>query len=434
MHSGCMLSAQAQLDTLFLLFAAVLVFLMQAGFLLLEVGLVRAKNGGSIVAKAVVNLALVSLAYWAIGFALAFGGDGSIAGSDGFFLTSLDAVSLPALSASAAAPSAKFLFQLSFCAVSLAIVWGVTLERMRFWAYVIFAVVFGAVIYPLASHWVFGAGWLQSNLGMQDFAGSTAVHLVGATAALAALLLLGPRAGKYGEDGKPRAIHGHSLPLAGCGVLLIWIGWFGFNPGSALSLGDGSAADVAVVTQLGAAGGVLGALVLTFLRHKMADVALIANGALAGLVAITAPAGYVEMWAAPIIGIVAGALCVAAIELIERRLDDPIGALSAHGITGIWGTLSCGIFTSPRLAESLGVGHGGLVYTGSFEQLGVQALGVVAVFTFVLASSALCFWLIKKTVGLRVAPEIEEIGLDVAEHGVPAYSHEPGLATPIAAA
>jgi ammonium transporter, Amt family len=308
-----------------------------------------------------------------------------------------------------------------FCAVSLAIVWGTTIERIKFGAYLIYAVVFSALIYPVLSHWIFGGGWLQANFGMQDFAGSTVVHLIGATGALAALLLLGPRHGKYGNDGKPNVIPGHNMPLVGLAVLILWFGWFGFNAGSTLGAVGLRFADVVVVTQLGAAMGVLGAMLTSYLITKKFDIGMSANGAIAGLVAITAPSGYVEYWAAPIIGLVAGTIVVGAIIAIDRKLDDPVGALSAHGIAGIWGTLACGLFTSPRLAELNAIGDGGLFYTGSFHQLAVQALGVAAAFATVFTVSYGVFWAIKKTYGLRVAPEEERYGLDIVEHGMWGY-------------
>ena len=297
----------------------------------------------------------------------------------------------------------KWLFQFAFCAVSLAIVWGTTLERIKFGAYVAYAVVFAAVIYPIGAHWVFGGGWLQTGgfflddlglTGMQDFAGSTAVHLIGATGALAALLLLGPRKGKYGPDGKPRAIPGHSMPLVGLGILILFIGWFGFNPGSALGAGDVRFAEVAVVTMLGAAGGVIGAFITTQLMQRTIDIGMVGNGMIAGLVAITAPSGYVEAWTAPIIGLVAGLIVVAGVILIDRKLDDPVGALSAHGLAGIWGTLACGIFTAPRFAQynAFGDPEGGLIYSGSFTQLATQAIGVVIAFSFVFGLSYATFW------------------------------------------
>ena len=246
-----------------------------------------------------------------------------------------------------------------FCAVSLAIVWGTTLERIKYGAYVIYAIIFSAVIYPVISHWIFGGGWLQVNVGMQDFAGSTVVHLIGATGALAALLLLGPRIGKYGPDGKPRPIPGHSMPLVGLGVLILWLGWFGFNPGSTLGAIGNRFAEIVLVTNLAAAAGVIAAVATIYALQKTVDIGMAGNGAIAGLVAITAPSGYVEFWAAPIIGAVAGVIVVFGVLAIEKVLDDPVGALSAHGLAGIWGTLSCGIFTSPRLAELNAVGDPG---------------------------------------------------------------------------
>ena len=425
----------SQVDTLWVTIAAVLVLFMQAGFLLLEIGFSRMKNAGTIVAKVLANFSIAALAYWAVGFALAFGAAGSIGwltGADGFFLHNLDDTSFPAMAFSHASNGSKFLFQFAFCAVSLAIVWGTTLERIKFGAYLIYAVFFAAVIYPIGSHWIFGGGWLQATFGMQDFAGSTVIHLIGATGALAALLLLGPRQGKYGADGRPNVIPGHSMPLVGLGVVILWIGWFGFNPGSTLSTADGRFAEVAIVTQLGAAGGVLGAMITIYLLNRSFDIGMTANGAIAGLVAITAPSGYVEFWPAPIIGLIAGVIVVIGVITIDKIVDDPIGALSAHGLAGIWGTLSCGFFTAPRLASYNLIGAkgedgeflGGLVYSGSFEQLGVQALGVVAAFVGVFTVSFAIFFAIKATYGLRVQPDEERYGLDIVEHGMWGYPEQ----------
>jgi Amt family ammonium transporter len=419
----------SSLNTVWVVVAAVLVMFMQAGFLFLEVGFSRAKNAGLGVVKILTNFSIAALAYWAVGFALAFGGAGEIAGTNGFFL---DVSSLPAeaatqfplLDIAGISPAALLFFQFVFCAVSLAIVWGTTLERIKFSAYVIYAIVFSALIYPVISHWIFGGGWLQVNVGMQDFAGSTVVHLLGATGGLAALLLLGPRRGKYGPDGKPRAIPGHSMPLVGLGVLILWLGWFGFNPGSTLGAIGNRFAEVALVTNLAAAAGVLAALGVMYARTRTYDVGMAGNGAIAGLVAITAPSGYVEFWAAPIIGAVAGVIVVYGVILIEKVLDDPVGALSAHGLAGVWGTLSCGLFTAPRLAELNGVGEGGLWYTGSFTQLGDQALGVVVAFACVFAVSYAVFYLIRATIGLRVTAEEEDAGLDISETGMYGYPEQ----------
>jgi Amt family ammonium transporter len=416
----------SSLNTTWVIVAAVLVMFMQAGFAFLEIGFSRMKNAGTGIAKILTNFSIASLCYWAVGFALAFGGAGEIAGDSGFFLdVSPDpaqaAQQFPFLETYSISPAAFLFFQFVFCAVSLAIVWGTTLERIKYGAYVIYAVIFSAVLYPVISHWIFGGGWLQVNVGMQDFAGSTVVHLIGATGALAALLLLGPRIGKYGPDGKPRPIPGHSMPLVGLGVLILWLGWFGFNPGSTLGAMGNRFAEIVLVTNLGAAAGVLAAVATIYAIQKTVDIGMAGNGAIAGLVAITAPSGYVEYWAAPLIGAVAGVIVVVGVLAIEKVLDDPVGALSAHGLAGVWGTLSCGIFTSPRLAEFNAVGEGGLWYTGSFHQLGAQALGVGVVFAIVLAVSLAVFGAIKATIGLRVSPEQEEAGLDIAEHGMYGY-------------
>ncbi len=426
--------------TLWVVVAAILVLFMQAGFAMLEIGFSRAKNAGTGVAKILTNLSIAAICYWAVGFAFAFGSadvlgiSDALIGSNGFFLqyAGNPAEAFPVMELSSASPEAKFLFQFSFCAVSLAIVWGSTLERIKYSAYVIYAIIFAAIIYPIGSHWVFGGGWLQNGdtplmpTGMQDFAGSTAVHLIGATGALAALLLLGPRKGKYGPDGKPRAIPGHSMPLVGLGVLILFIGWFGFNPGSTLGISDTRLADVAVVTLLGCAGGIIGAFVTSQLRLRTIDIGMIGNGAIAGLVAITAPSGYVEPWAGPIIGFVGGCIVVLGVVAIDKRIDDPIGATSAHGLAGVWGTLACGLFTAPRLAEynAFGDPEGGLFYSGNLTQLAAQAVGVAIIFAFVFAMSLAAFAAIKATIGLRVTEEEEDAGLDIVEHGMYGYPEQ----------
>jgi ammonium transporter, Amt family len=374
------------IETTWVVVAAVLVMFMQVGFLFLEVGFSRMKNAGTVVPKILANFSIAALCYWAVGFALAFGGAGWFAGTEGTFLGTTDPSAFPAMEFSQAAVPAKFFFQFVFCAVSLAIVWGTTIERIKFGAYLIYAVVFSALIYPIISHWIFGGGWLQANFGMQDFAGSTVVHLIGATGALAALLLLGPRHGKYGDDGKPNAIPGHNMPLVGLAVLVLWFGWFGFNAGSTLGAIGGRFADVVVVTQLGAAAGVLGAMLMSYLKMGKFDMSMTANGAIAALVAITAPSGYVEFWAAPLIGFVAGVIVVTAV-----------------------------------LAELNAIGDGGLFYTGSAHQLLVQGLGIAAAFASVFSVSFVVFYAIKKTYGLRVEPEEERYGLDIVEHGMWGY-------------
>ncbi len=415
------------INSLWVIVAGCFVMFMQAGFAFLEIGFSRGKNAGTVIAKIVTNFSIAGIMYWAVGFAFAFGGGlGHVIGTHGFFLRDFGdpQQAFPVMGLSDATVESKWFFQFVFCAVSLAIVWGTTLERIKFGVYVIYAVVFSALIYPIASGWVFGGGWLQANLGMQDFAGSTAVHLIGATGALAALLLLGARHGKYGPDGKPRAIPGHNMPLFGLGVIILWLGWFGFNPGSTLNALDGRFTEVLLVTQLAACAGVLGSIITSYLKTKTVDIGMAGNGAIGALVAITAPSGYVAPWAGVVIGFIAGVIVPLGVYAIDRRLDDPVGALTAHGLCGIWGTLSCGIFTLPALATFNAVGDPGLIYTGSFHQILVQGLGVVTVFAFVFAASYGTFWVIKHTYGLRVSLEEEEAGLDISEHGMYGYPEQ----------
>ncbi len=411
-----------ELNVLWIIVGTVLVFFMQAGFAFLEIGFSRGKNVGAGVAKILANFSVATVVWWALGFGLAFGGGGWLAGDSGFFFQYGRDV---AGEAATGATTAFFIFQFMFAAVSLAIVWGTTLERTKFIAYPIFAVVFAGVIYPLIAHWGFGGGlFAEIGSGVQDFAGSSVVHLTGATAALAAVIVLGPRRGKYGPDGKPRAIPGHNMPLFGLGVLILWLGWFGFNGASTLGTGDNRFAEVIGVTNLGAAAGVITACITISLVTKRLDVGMAGNGAIAGLVAITAPSGYVEFWAAPIIGGVAGVIVVLGVLAVDKYLDDPVGAISAHGLAGIWGTLACGIFTSPRLAEAVGVGREGLWYGGGLEQLGVQAAAVALTFVTVFVLSYATFMAIKATVGLRVEDEVEEAGLDIVEHGMYGYPEQ----------
>src|SRR5215212_3464861 len=377
------------MDTMWVIIAACLVLFMQAGFAMLEVGFSRMKNVGSVVAKILVNLAIAALLFWAFGFALAFGAGNALVGTEGWFLA------VPAgqvndvysgLSWTQVPLSAKFLFQVAFCAVSLAIVWGTMLERTKF--------------------------------GMQDFAGSTVVHLSGAMAALAGTLLLGPRLGKYDDDGRPVNIPGHNMPLAVLGVLILWIGWWGFNPGSTMAAVP-DIADIALTTNLAAAAGVLGAMGMSYLYRRNVDVGMGGNGAIAALVAITAPCAFVAPWASIVIGCVAGIIMYATLVYVDKiGVDDPLGAIAAHGMGGIWGTLSCGLFTTPALAA---VGEPGLFYGGGFYQLGIQALGIAAAGGFVFLASLAVFAVLKATIGIRVKPEQELDGLDIHEHGVFGY-------------
>jgi Amt family ammonium transporter len=420
---------KGELDVTWVMIGCVLVLLMQAGFLLLEIGFSRQKNVGAGVAKILVNLSIATIAWWAVGFGFSSLTGNDVFGTDGFFFHNGQTVGTGANAfVVGGADTALMLFGMLFCAVSLAIVWGTTLERIKFAAYVIYATIFAAVIYPLVAHSVYGGGFLSDIGGrpVMDFAGSSVVHLTGAVGGLAALLLLGARRGKYGSDGSPRAIPGHSMPLVGLGVLLLWVGWYGFNAGSTFGTTDNFFAEVALNTQLAASAGAIVALGVIWLKTRSIDVGMAGNGAIAGLVAITAPSGYVEFWAAPIIGAIAGVVVVYGVLIIEKHLDDPVGALSAHGLAGIWGTLSVGLFASPRLildGAAPGVYYG--VTDGdlgaSLGQLGVQAVGVTATFIFVFVASYAIFAVIKATIGLRVTDDEELAGLDISEHGMYGY-------------
>ncbi|WP_354700694.1 Ammonium transporter [Paraconexibacter sp. AEG42_29] len=420
---------QVAINSVYVFIAAILVIFMQAGFAMLEIGFVRGKNAGSVVAKILVNVAIAGIGWWAIGFGFAFGGDGALLGTHGLFLAGDDVSKHFALAyptkANGVSLETLWLFQFGFCAVTLAIVWGTTLERIKFGVYVAYAIVFSTFIYPVVAHWIFGGGWLQTDIHVQDFAGSIVIDVTGAAAGLAVLLLLGSRRGKFGPDGKPRAIPGHNMPLFGLGVMILWLGWFGFNAGSALGALDGRFGTIAMITQLAGGAGVLTAMLVMYYKTKTFDIGMAGNGAIAGLVAVTGPAGYIEPWAAPLIGGVAGVIVVYGVLLIEKRLDDPVGALAAHGICGVWGALACGLFTSPRLAAvNLPGSQGGLFYTGSLTQLGSQALGVTVIFLFVFVSSYVVFWVIKVTYGLRVTAAEENAGLDISEHGMYGYPEQ----------
>lgn len=402
------------MDTVWVMLAFVLVLFMQAGFAMLEVGFSRMKNVGSVVAKILANMAIAALMFWAIGFGVAFGTGNAIFGLEGFFLTGgIDAGSIPL--------SMLFLFQAAFAMVALAIVWGTMLERTKFSVYLIFAVIFAGVIYPIVAHWIWSdQGWI-SALGKQDFAGSTVVHLSGAVAALAGTIVLGPRLGKYDDEGRPVTIPGHNMPLAVLGVLILWLGWQGFNPGSTLAAVP-EIADIALTTNLAAAAGIIGAMIVCYLHRRNVDVGMAANGAIAALVGITATCAFVAPWASVVIGFIAGAVMYGTMVLMDNiGIDDPIGAIAAHGMGGVWGTLSAGLFATPALAAANG-GRPGLFYGGGLTQLGVQALSVTAVAVFVFVASFAVFALLKATIGIRVKADHEMNGLDISEHGVYGYS------------
>jgi Amt family ammonium transporter len=415
-------------STVWVVIAAVLVMFMQAGFAFLEAGLTRMKNVGHIAAKNVLIFALASIVYYLVGFGLAFGdGGGGFVGGSGFapdYSQLLTIGTAPFSWFSEIPAAAGYLFEVVFAGVSLAIVWGAMAERTKLYVYLVFGVAF-TLIYSIVSHWIWSPdGWLFSK-GMQDFAGSTVVHYQGALAGLAGALLLGARIGKFDSDGKPNAIPGHNMAYTTLGVIILWFGWFGFNPGSTLSVdfgGLGFFSYVALNTNIAAAAGVVGALVTSWVVIKKPDLSMMLNGAIAALVAITAACAFVAPWAALLIGFVSGMIVVCGVLLVERvGIDDPVGAIAAHGMAGLWGTLALGFLTVPALAEKLGSGQGGLFYTGSAHQLGVQVLGLAAVGAFTFTASFAILLVLKLTWGIRTEEEVETAGLDVSEHGMWGY-------------
>ncbi|MFA5422627.1 MAG: ammonium transporter [Phycisphaerae bacterium] len=400
------------LDTVWVLLGAFLVFFMQAGFGMVEAGFIRAKNTCNILTKNFLDFCMASLGFFIIGYALMFGGGNGFIGVKGWFLFGLEPVvnGIPLY--------AFWLFQAAFCGAAATIVAGGMAERMRFPAYLIYSFLISAFIYPVVGHWIWGGGWL-SEMGFADFAGSTVVHTVGGFAALVGTSILKPREGKYALDGKPNVIAGHNIPLASLGVFILWFGWFGFNAGSTLSVGDGSLIGrVALNTNLAAAIGGIVAMATVWKRVGKPDLSMAMNGALAGLVAITAPCAYVEPWAALVIGAAAGYIVIRGVELLDKlQIDDPVGAVPVHGMCGVWGTLCIGIFGK----ASLGLANNGFVYGGNPMQLGIQMVGSVSTVAFVLVSMGIIFKLIDITIGLRVSRTEELRGLDIGEHGMEAY-------------
>ncbi len=407
------------MDTLFLMnslwvmIAAVLVILMIGGFILLETGSTRMKNAGHIAGKTILTFGIASIVFWTVGYGLIFGKGNPLIGFSDFFYSGYDIDGLPL------SGSVFFLFQLAFAGISLTIAFGGFAERAKLGAYLVFAVLFSVIVYPPIAHWIWGGGWLAKH-GKQDFAGSTVVHLTGAMAALAATIILKPRIGKYNKDGSANNIAGHNQVFTALSVLLLWVGWFGFNAGSTLSVDKAFFGFVAVNTNLAAAAGTVAAMIISWMVLGKADVPMMLNGALAGLVAITASCAFVDTWAAAVIGFIAGILVFYSIRFIEnRKIDDPIAALSVHGTAGVWGTLSTGFFATKELAT---VGKPGLFYGGGFHQLGVQALGVATCAAFAFIASFILLTIMKKAMnGLRVTEEEEIIGLDLSEHGSYGY-------------
>jgi len=394
---------QKNVDFVWTLVAAFLVFLMQAGFAMVETGFTRAKNAINIMMKNLMDFSVGSLAYWAIGFGLMFGVSNGWFGSSGFFFSDFAIDKDPWV-------FAFWMFQVVFCATAATIVSGAMAERTKFTSYLIYSAVVSAIIYPVFGSWAWGslykgAGWLE-GLGFIDFAGSTVVHSVGGWTALAGAIMLGPRIGKYTSDGKPRAIPGHNITLAALGVFLLWFGWFGFNPGSTTAAIP-DIAKIAVNTNLAAAAGAVFSMIAAWIVLKKPEIGMTLNGALAGLVAITAPCNNVSPTSAVIIGAIAGVIVVYAVLFFDRiGVDDPVGAISVHGVCGAWGTLAAAIFNETGF---------------TLKQLGVQATGVLACFVWTFGTAMILFYLIKVTVGLRVSKEEELTGLDYGEHGGTAY-------------
>ncbi len=407
------------LNAIWIMLAFILVLLMQGGFIMLETGSTRMKNAGHVAGKTIFTVGLCTLVFWAVGYGLIYGSAGSNA-----FIAWGDFFYSPAISAEEGLPSSiNFLFQLAFAAISLSIAWGGFAERAKLSVYVVFTILFTALIYPVIAHWIWGGGWLTGH--KQDFAGSTVVHLTGACAAFAATVLLKPRIGKFNKDGTANEILGHNQVFTALGVLLLWVGWFGFNAGSTLGVGDGFLGYVGFTTMIATGAGAVAAFFISWISSGKADIVTTLNGTLAGLVAITASCAFVDPWAAAVIGLIAGLLVYGSMKMFEKfKIDDPIFALSVHGAAGIWGTLANGIFASPVLVEKVGVGEAGLIYSGSFNQLLTQLSGVVASGLYALTVSFILLGIMKAVMGLRVTEEQEIIGLDLSEHGAYGYPEQ----------
>ncbi len=399
------------LNTVWVLIAAALVFFMQAGFALVEAGFTRSKNTTNILFKNLMDFVIGTIAFWLIGFGLMFGTNNGFIGSFDLFSTGSYRTDMPDF--------AFLIFQTVFAATAATIVSGAMAERTKFNAYLMYSAVISLVIYPISGHWAWGGGWLsQLSTPFHDFAGSSVVHMVGGSAALVGALILGPRLGKYGKNGEVKAIPGHSLTLATLGVFVLWIGWFGFNPGSQLAAaGVANATAISLIfvtTNIAAAGGALATMIYIWLKYKKPTLSMTLNGALAGLVAITAGCDAVTPGGALIIGILAGILVVISVEFFDRvvKIDDPVGAISVHGVCGAFGTLMVGFFSTSQ----------GLFYGQGLTLLKSQAIGVVSIAAWAIGAATVLFLALKYFNGLRVEKRIEEEGLDIYEHGESAYN------------
>ena len=396
-------------NTIWVLLGAALVFFMQAGFAMVETGFTRAKNAGNIIMKNLMDFAIGTPLFWLTGFGIMFGGAGAfIGGFDPLVRGDYSGI----LPAGVPLP-AYLIFQTVFCATAATIVSGAMAERTKFISYCIYSAVISAVVYPVSGHWIWGGGWL-ARMGFHDFAGSTAVHMCGGAAALIGARILGPRIGKYTEDGKPNAILGHSLTLGALGVFILWFCWFGFNGCSTVAMDSDaavySAGNIFVTTNLAAATATVATMIITWLRYRKPDISMTLNGSLAGLVAITAGCDMVSPAGAFFIGLIAAFVVVFGIEFIDKvcKIDDPVGAIGVHGMCGAAGTLLTGVFAV----------DGGLAYGGGFSFLGIQLLGVVSVILWVSVTMIITFHVLKHTIGLRASEEEETKGLDVTEHNL----------------
>jgi len=418
------------MDTIWVLVTAFLVFWMNAGFALVESGMCRVKNAVNILSKNFIVFALSSLAFFVLGWGVMFGDGNSFMGLKGLFMlggadnspaTGSDYMGVySSINWTGVPLYAKFFFQLVFAGTAATIVSGCVAERVKYLSFILFSLLLVGVAYPITGHWIWGGGWL-AQMGFFDFAGSTVVHTVGGVAGLAGIMLLGPRIGKYKADGSVHAIPGHNMTSATLGCLILWLGWFGFNPGSTMAADPGAISHIVNTTNLAGALGILTATATAWIVLGKPDLGMTINGCLAGLVAITAPCAFVSIKSSLIIGGASGIIVVFAVLMFDKlKLDDPVGALAVHFINGVFGTLCVGLFAEDKIT---GVATGnGLFFGGGFKLLGVQALGSLAVIVFTLVLSLIFWAIIKATMGLRVAKEEEIEGLDLGEHGMEAYA------------
>jgi Amt family ammonium transporter len=407
------------MDTIWTMIAGMLVFFMNAGFALLEAGLCRAKNASTILGKNFIVFAAATVAFWVLGFNLMFSEGTPVVGAFSLFLQ--DVSKYGSLSWTSIPLEAKFFFQLVFAGTAATIVSGCVDERNKYLSFILFSVLLTAIVYPISGHWIWGGGWL-ADYGFWDFAGSTVVHSVGGWAGLAGIIVIGARLGRY-ADGKVKAVPGHSMHMATLGTLILWLGWFGFNPGSTMSADGNAIAHIAMTTNIAGAVGAIAATATAWLISGKPDITMTLNGCLAGLVAITCPCAWVTAGGAFWIGLVGGVLAVLSVAMWDKlRIDDPVGALSVHLVNGVWGTLALGLFAAPGLAGGDAQPGLGLFYGGGVKQLAAQGVGVVTVGAYTFAASLVLWYALKYTLGVRVSAVEETEGLDLHEIGVLAYN------------